>query len=101
MTDQFQVCFLDYMDFFTFNFNTDERDFLDHEEATRLIVMRFKVTDIEIQKDGALPVVHFTGDSRAMDIAPGDQNADSAIIGRVSATTEGEIRWTTWSVYDG
>ena len=59
------------------------RQALDVGEATRLIIMRLKVTSVEPpgEDDGqALPVVHFKGVSRALD-ASWDDNANSDLRG--------------------
>lgn len=103
------VCFLDYTELFAYNFNDNApppgqpRPPLDTQEATRLIIMRIRVTNIEPpgEDDGqALPVVHFTGDSRSTTLS-WDPNATSSIKGTVRLTKEGEVRWTTFSVYYG
>ncbi|KAM0431842.1 hypothetical protein ACHAPT_005093 [Fusarium lateritium] len=110
------VCFLDYSDFFAFNF--PEHDFvapdaprpaLDVGEATRLIMLRLQVTSIHKPgpDDGQdLPVVHFKGVSRSLDDSF-DHNANSnvrgafAMKGTVRLTREGEVRWTTLSIFHG
>lgn len=84
------VCFLDYNDFFAYNFPMGDlipedapRPALNVGEATRMIVMRIHVTSIEAPgpDDGqALPVVHFRGVSRAMDDT-WDDNAASELRG--------------------
>ena len=70
------VCFLDYTQFYAFNFSDDDREYfgprgpLCREEATRFIVMRLSVTSIEApgEDDGqSLPVVHFKGDAALAD----------------------------------
>ncbi|SPJ85489.1 uncharacterized protein FTOL_11270 [Fusarium torulosum] len=111
------VCFLDYSDFFAFNFSFsgDElvapdatRPPLDVGEATRLIMMRIHVTSIEPPgpEDGQeLPVVHFRGLSRSLDDSF-DDNANSDIRafnvkGTARLTKEGEVRWTTFSIFHG
>jgi hypothetical protein len=63
------------------------------------------VTSIEPpgEEDGqALPVVHFTGTSRLLE-ASTDPNANtqSSIRGTVRLTKQGEVRWTSYSVYWG
>ncbi|KAM0563516.1 hypothetical protein ACHAPJ_001237 [Fusarium lateritium] len=85
------VCFLDYSDFFAYNF-PPEPDFvapdaprpaLDVGEATRLIMLKIYVTSIEPPgpDDGQdLPVVHFRGVSRSLDDSF-DDNANSDIRG--------------------
>ncbi|OTA69559.1 hypothetical protein K449DRAFT_384523 [Hypoxylon sp. EC38] len=106
------VCFLDYTDFFAYNF-TDERlpphvprPAIDVGEATRLILMKIRVTRIEPPgpNDGqGLPVVHFEGISRSLDDSY-DENANSdlrGMRGSVRLTREGEVRWTTFSVFSG
>jgi hypothetical protein len=81
---------LDYSDFFHYNFSMEElvpgnapRPPLNVGEATRLIIMKLHVTSIEPPgpDDGqALPVVHFAGESRAIDNSF-DDNANSGIRG--------------------
>lgn len=104
------VCFLDYTDFFDFNFSPEHelpsnvpRRVIDYGEATRLILMKITVTSIEPPgpEDGQdLPVVHFKGVSRSLD-DHWDENANSDIRGTVRLTPEGEVRWTTFSVFNG
>lgn len=130
------VCFLDYNDFFAFNFSPDNdlpanvpRRAIEVGEATRLILMKIRVTSIEPPgpEDGqALPVVQFKGVSRGLDHSY-DTNANSDLrgmiklkgafctrtmrlkftnrlflfTGTVRLTREGEVRWTTWSVFNG
>lgn len=85
------VCFLDYNDFFAYNFPTGDelpdnvpRPALDTFEATRLILMKIRVTDITDPEegDGDGPVVHFRGFSRSLD-SSWDDNADSDMRGRI------------------
>jgi hypothetical protein len=93
------VCFLDYTDFFNFNFNPENelpsnvpRRAINYGEATRLILMKISVTKIEPPgpEDGqALPVVHFKGVSRSLD-GNWDENANSDIRGKVGL--EGAFR---------
>ncbi|RSM18436.1 hypothetical protein CDV31_002761 [Fusarium ambrosium] len=104
------VCFLDYSDFFAFNFPDHDfvapnapRPALDVGEATRLIMLRLQVTSIENPgpDDGQdWPVVHFKGVSRSLDDSF-DHNANSNIRGTVRLTREGEVRWTTFSIFHG
>ena len=103
------VCFLDYRELFTFNFSEDQpppgqpRPPIDTEEAIRFIVVRLQVTKIEKpgKDDGqGLPVVHFRGSSNSA-LPPIDFNANSRIRGTVRLTPEGEVRWTTFSVFHG
>jgi hypothetical protein len=103
------VCFLDYAALFTYNFAAEEpldnepRPPLDTVEAIRLIAMELHVTKIEPpgEEDGQeLPVVHFRGTSRSMHES-WDPNANSNIKGTVRLTKEGEVRWTTFSIYHG
>jgi hypothetical protein len=87
------VCFLDYSDFFQFNFTLDSliptntpRPPLHVGEATRLITMTLHVTSIEPPgpDDGQeLPVVHFEGVSCSIDDSM-DDNAHSGIRGELS-----------------
>lgn len=84
------VCFLDYNDFFSYNFTNPERDesplhTLDVGEATRLIIMRIHVTKIEqagpdSEYSSKLPIVHFEGVSRPLDDS-WDDNASSDLRG--------------------
>ncbi|KAI1482615.1 hypothetical protein F4774DRAFT_370178 [Daldinia eschscholtzii] len=105
------VCFLDYTDFFTYNFASEgaqlprhiPRPALDVGQAMRLILMRVRVTSIEPPgpEDGQeLPVVHFEGVSQSLDDSF-DDNANSDLRGTVRLTREGEVRWTTFSIFNG
>ncbi|KAL9086139.1 MAG: hypothetical protein Q9159_004319 [Coniocarpon cinnabarinum] len=108
------VCFLDYSDLYSFNFSDDNppedasRPALDQEEAIRLITMKLRVTKIEPGGKQQLPgslITHFDGTSRSMHVG-WDPNANSGIRawlikGTVSTTLEGEIRWTSFSVFHG
>ncbi|KAF7562514.1 hypothetical protein G7046_g1626 [Stylonectria norvegica] len=102
------VCFLDYNDFFSYNFDAGDligpdtpRPALDVGEALRLIIMTIRVTGIEAPgpDDGQdLPVVHFRGVSRAME-ADLDDDLEITTRGSVRLTKEGEVRWTTFSIF--
>ncbi|KAI0447811.1 hypothetical protein F4803DRAFT_183664 [Xylaria telfairii] len=144
------VCFLDYTDFFAYNFGTHNfeqqphipRPSINVGQATRLILMRIIVTGVEKPgpEDGQdLPVVHFKGVSRSLDQSF-DENADSdlrgtvfvrgvngisfvllcclqedmmlfirnlmltkrnCVVGSVRLTPQGEVRWTTFSIFGG
>ncbi|KAK8090995.1 hypothetical protein PG994_000500 [Apiospora phragmitis] len=114
------VCFLDYTDFFDFNFSVEQelpanipRRVIEYGEATRLILMRITIDRIEPPgpEDGQdLPVVHFKGVSRSLDDS-WDENANSDLTGEINAkvaetgtvrlTPEGEVRWTTFSIFNG
>jgi hypothetical protein len=66
--------------------------------------MRIRVTKIE-EPSAAVdhpdyPVVHFEGFSRSLD-GSWDENADSDLRGTVRMTPEGEVRWTSVSIFDG
>ncbi|KAF4342215.1 hypothetical protein FBEOM_3857 [Fusarium beomiforme] len=106
-------------DFFAFNFGDPElitpeapRPPLDVGEATRIIMMKIQVTSIEEPgpDDGQeLPVVNFRGVSRSLDDSF-DDNANSNIRANMSTfnvkgtarlTKEGEVRWTTFSIFHG
>ncbi|KAM3424492.1 hypothetical protein BST61_g6497 [Cercospora zeina] len=106
------------------------REPIDTEEAIRLIRIKLQVTRIdppgstrprsssgnfdddetEDEEDEGLdwsnfegerlPVVHFRGTSRSLH-ASWDPNANSRIRGTVRQTPEGEIRWTTFSIFHG
>lgn len=67
--------------------------------------MELTVTDIQPpgEDDGQeLPVVSFKGSSRLLEASsdPGT-NTSSSIRGTVRLTKQGEIRWTSYSVYWG
>ncbi|KAI4239763.1 MAG: hypothetical protein LQ349_000136 [Xanthoria aureola] len=103
------VCFLDYRVLFTFNFSEEQplpgqpRRPNEAEEAIRFIIVKLQVTKIEKagKNDGqGLPVVHFKGSSYSA-LPPVDVNANSKIRGTVRLTPEGEVRWTTFSVFHG
>jgi hypothetical protein len=104
------VCFLDYNDLYAFNFlsgsprSMDEiREPITTTEAIRLITMKIRVSAIDEpgEDDGkALPVVHFTGMSRSMH-ASWDPNANSKLTGSVRLTPNGDVRWTTLSIFHG
>ncbi|KAK4993389.1 hypothetical protein LTR66_006024 [Elasticomyces elasticus] len=103
------VTFLDYNDLYHFNFapddllNDEPRMPIETEEAIRLIRMKLRVTKIVPpgEDDGqALPVVYFKGTSRSLH-SQWDPNANSGIRGTVRLTREGEIRWTTFSIFHG
>jgi hypothetical protein len=102
------VCFLDYTDLYSFNFEQllpeeQEHEPIDTQEAIRLITLKIRVSAIEGPgPDDAqdMPVVHFTGTSRSMHTS-WDPNANSKIRGSVRTTPEGAIRWTSFSIYHG
>ncbi|KAL8716983.1 MAG: hypothetical protein Q9225_005733 [Loekoesia sp. 1 TL-2023] len=103
------VCFLDYRELFTFNFSevqplpTQSRPPIDTEEAIRFIVVKLHATSIEQpgEDDGKeLPIVHFKGTSSSA-LPPVDPNANSKIRGTVRLTSQGDVRWTTLSVFHG
>ena len=87
------VCFLDYSDFYDFNFRGDQprldrpRGPIHTDEATRLITMKLQATKIEApgEDDGQeQPVVHFQGKSSS--VRPSwDPNANSKIKGSNSS----------------
>ncbi|KAL2753791.1 hypothetical protein ACRALDRAFT_2078754, partial [Sodiomyces alcalophilus JCM 7366] len=104
------VCFVDYNNFFAFNFLASQRipenypcPALDISEATRLILMKLDVTAIEPpgEEDGQdLPVVHFRGISRSLHTS-WDDNAGSDLRGTCRLTRAGDVRWTTFSMFNG
>ncbi|MCJ1473819.1 hypothetical protein MMC13_002470 [Lambiella insularis] len=103
------VCFLDYTEFYDYNFVSPDpppgqpRPPLDTDEATRLIITKLKPTKAEApgENDGPdLPVMHFSGTSHSTH-AHWDPNANSKIRGTVRLTKEGEVRWTTFSIFQG
>ncbi|ORY65473.1 uncharacterized protein BCR38DRAFT_432883 [Pseudomassariella vexata] len=104
------VCFLDYCDFFAFNFGPGQRlppnvprQAIDVDEVTRLILMKIHVVKIEPagpENGQALPVVHFKGVSKSLDDS-WDENANSDLRGTVRLTRDGEVRWTSFSVFSG
>lgn len=85
------VCFLDYNDFYLFNFrdnleNPDTRNPIATEEAIRLITLKLFATRIEAPGEfdnPSMPVVHFQGSSQSMHPS-WDPNANSAIRGKAS-----------------
>lgn len=105
------VCFLDYSELFTYNFDNPRQPPaqiplppLASIEAIRMITMDLKVTKITPpgEDDGEdYPVVHFRGTSKSVDSGSNDSNANSGLRGTVRQTREGEIRWTTHSIYHG
>ncbi|KAF2870054.1 hypothetical protein BDV95DRAFT_639108 [Massariosphaeria phaeospora] len=107
------VCFLDYNDLWAFNFSSPSdapgqpRSPLNTEEAIRHLMMKIRVTAIEPAGAGAdagaskaLPVVHFAGKTRSVDVTF-DPNANSRIRGAVRMTPDGEVQWTTISIFYG
>ncbi|KAL9607027.1 MAG: hypothetical protein Q9167_008019 [Letrouitia subvulpina] len=103
------VCFLDYRDLYDFNFSGTQppsnqpRPPIETEEEIRFIIMKVYVTGLSPpgDEDGkALPVAHFRGTAKL--VPPfGDENDDSKLRGIVRLTPEGEVRWTSWSVFHG
>lgn len=85
------VCFLDYNDFYLFNFrdnleNPTTRNPIATEEAIRLITLKLFATKIEEPGEydnPNLPIVHFRGSSQSMHPS-WDPNANSAIRGKLS-----------------
>ena len=124
------VCFLDYNDLFSFNFEAEripadqERGPIATREAFRLIFLKLRVTKIDPPEEHenvhpSMPVVHFAGTSRSMHMS-WDPNANSKIrgtspllaayqtatpayhvAGSVHTTPHGDIRWTTFSIFHG
>ncbi|EGO59946.1 hypothetical protein NEUTE1DRAFT_38488 [Neurospora tetrasperma FGSC 2508] len=113
------VCFLDYTDFFSFNFPDDNmpcpesvpRPPLDVGEATKLLMMKIHVNRIVYPEPGTeikgkiWPIVHWRGYARSFDGSPGEARLTwglrGQVVGVVQMTPEGEVRWTTSSLYDG
>ncbi|KAF2795068.1 hypothetical protein K505DRAFT_18528 [Melanomma pulvis-pyrius CBS 109.77] len=100
------VCF---NDLYAFNFGTRQvssdqsRPPIFTEEALRHIQMRLQITKLEAPgpfDNQTLPIAHFTGKSRSIDMS-WDPNSNSKIKGTVQLTPEGEVRWTTISVFYG
>ncbi|KAF2840106.1 hypothetical protein M501DRAFT_1002387 [Patellaria atrata CBS 101060] len=102
------VCFLDYHDLYAYNFNIDgtlihrERSPpLSSREAIRLITIKLRVSKIIPPGAGeTLPTVEFKGTSRSMHTSF-DPDANSKIRGIVKLTPQGEVRWTSWSIFHG
>ncbi|EMC91520.1 hypothetical protein BAUCODRAFT_27821 [Baudoinia panamericana UAMH 10762] len=121
------VCFLDYNDLYAFNFSSripddEPRAPIDTDEGIIDLAETLQVTKIEPPGSGdeydddddddgmdwsnfvgeRLPVVHFRGTSKSLH-ASWDPNANSKIrgVGTVRQTPEGEIRWTTFSIFHG
>jgi len=87
------VCFLDYNNLYSFNFEGNpipadqDREPICTEEAIRLIFLKLRVSKIVAPgEDDAqdMPVVHFTGSSRSMHMS-WDPNAHSRIRGKFNA----------------
>ncbi|KAK6344576.1 hypothetical protein TWF718_006536 [Orbilia javanica] len=104
------VCFLDYHDFYAFNFGSlapadgGPRPPIDIREAIRFIKLGISVTKIEPPgpNDGqGLPVVHFKGVLGNSKYLEPDIPDDFRYIGTVRLTREGEIRWTSFSIFQG
>ena len=101
------VCFLDYSDFSRLNFSQHIPDNMPHPpfsegEELRFIIMKVQVTQID--PPGAddhpdYPVVHFEGASHSMD-NPWDDNSNSGLRGMVRTTPQGQVHWTTFSIFD-
>ncbi|KAH8654426.1 hypothetical protein BGZ60DRAFT_532799 [Tricladium varicosporioides] len=104
------VCFLDFRELFAYNFEDDTplpasqpRHPLSTTEAIRLLVMELEFDRIEGPGEDDrqdMPVVWFKGISRSVH-TPHDPNANANIRGCVKVTHEGEVRWTSWSIYSG
>lgn len=106
------VCFLNYTDLYEFNFTpgdplppAQERPPIDIQEAIRLITLKIRVCAVGPPDEDAgdhpdFPVVSFKGSSRSMHTS-WDPNANSRIRGTVRMTKEGEVRWTSFSIYHG
>ncbi|KAK5117371.1 hypothetical protein LTR62_005989 [Meristemomyces frigidus] len=124
------VCFLDYSDLYAFNFLNNarladgeprppvdtEEGLIDLAESIKLQVTKIvPPSDSHDDEEGCgeeegldwsgfvgtrLPTVHFRGSSRSLH-ASWDPNANSKIRGTVRQTPEGEIRWTTFSIFHG
>ncbi|TLS28254.1 hypothetical protein PpBr36_01288 [Pyricularia pennisetigena] len=113
------ICFLDYGDFFNFNFhngvvehtgelvtNDMPRPIALAGEAARLMMMKIHVTKIEKlegrdeDKGSDAVVVHFSGFTELLH-GFGSQNLSSTIKGNVRLTPDGEVRWSTISVFAG
>lgn len=102
-------CFLDYTELFAYNFTANPRPRgepyppLNANGAIRIIVMCIEITKIEPPgpNDGqALPIVHFQGTSRPK-YPHWDITAIAHVRGYIRLTKEGEVQWTTFSLYDG
>lgn len=59
-----------------------------------------KIESAPSSENQDLPVVWFEGTARSMH-AGWDPNANSRIRGKVRLTPEGEVHWTSWSVFHG
>ncbi|KAG0651365.1 hypothetical protein D0Z07_1591 [Hyphodiscus hymeniophilus] len=97
---------IDFTELFAYNFNSqslspsDPRPPLETTEAIRLITMELQVVRVSdpSENEGLSPIVYFEGVSRSMH-TQWDPNANSKIKGTVRLTREGEVRWTSISVY--
>lgn len=120
------VCFLDYQYFYRFNFGVganpipadQPREPISPQEAIRHIIMHLKVVKVEPagpEHNQALPVVHFTGESHVLN-SFWDLNTTSKLrgecafrlfdhsetdlsTGTVRLTREGEVHWTSVSIF--
>ncbi|KAL8717874.1 MAG: hypothetical protein Q9225_004927 [Loekoesia sp. 1 TL-2023] len=106
------VCYIRYDEFYSFNNPIGRhaevcedcpRHPLSAEEICLPIKMKLHVTKIEpaeTQSICSLPTVHFEGTAYLI----GDQRipgSDSIIQGKVSPTSDGEVRWTSVSILNG
>ncbi|KAF3767722.1 hypothetical protein M406DRAFT_328781 [Cryphonectria parasitica EP155] len=104
------ICFLDYNDYYAFNFPPHDllpdhvpRPSLDETEATRVLVMKIWVTKVDPpgpEDHQDYPVVHLKGITRSLDASWPDSGS-SNLKGSVRMTREGEVHWTTYSIFDG
>jgi len=97
----------DYTDFYDFNFNGDPglpRVPLYTHEASRMILMKLRATKVQLKDDegnkSESPIVFFRGTSSSM-LPSADPDTRSNIRGAVRLTKEGEVRWTSWSIFHG
>jgi hypothetical protein len=104
------VCFLDFRDLVDYNFanpvpRDEPRAPYATEEATRLITMRLRVVgygEHEEFDDESKPVIAFVGATLPIHaVWSWDVNAHATMRGTVRTTKEGEVRWTSYSVFHG
>ncbi|KAH8597805.1 hypothetical protein B0O99DRAFT_616829 [Bisporella sp. PMI_857] len=109
------ICFLDFHELHHYNFtsqssqtisNNEPRPPLATQEAIRILHMELKVTAIKYPGDegyrgaGSAPAVYFEGVSGSAS-RHDMEGGHSRTRGCVRMTEEGELRWTTFSVYWG
>jgi len=69
-----------------------------------MILMKIHVTKVQFRDEegskSESPIVYFRGTSSSM-LPSADPDTRSNIRGMVRLTAEGEVRWTSWSIFHG